>query len=73
MTPGEQYDALAAATDPAVMQATVLKFLFMKTAEIDASLEALTPVIGAIAGRVGVSAAQIRRLTGALAEEVTPT
>lgn len=62
MTAEEQYDALAAATDPAVMQATVLKFLFMKTAEIDGSLEALTPIIGAIAARVGVSSPEVRRL-----------
>lgn len=62
MTPEEQYDAVMTGLDPAVAQAVILKFLFIKTAQIDGSLDAMVPVLGSIAARVGVTAAQLERM-----------
>ena len=59
----DQLEAIMRAAAPEDGVMVLLQYIFVKVAEIDGSVQALTPVIGAIAGRVGVSGAEIRRLT----------
>lgn len=57
-----ELDTLLLGIPPAEAQLTLLKLIFAKVALIDGSLTALTPVIGAIAGKAGVTGPEIRRL-----------
>ena len=57
-----ELDALLTSIPPEEAQLTLLKFIFIKVTEIDGSLGALTPVIGAMAGKLGIRGEQIRPL-----------
>lgn len=62
MTAEEQLDVILASMPQDETTLALLKHIFLKTAEIDASLGALAPVIGAMAGRLGLSREQIKYL-----------
>jgi hypothetical protein len=67
----EEMLAVIAAMDPQEATLALVQVLFVKVAEISGALDSLTPVIGAMAGRLGLNGGDLRRLS-AMAAGIAP-
>jgi|HubBroStandDraft_2_1064218.scaffolds.fasta_scaffold875061_2 hypothetical protein len=59
--PDEMREILATA-DPDEMVLPLLAHIFKMVTEIDATVSAMAPILGAIAGRVGITPARVAQL-----------